>query len=155
KTLDGTGPYTAQTVTLNPDGTVPDSALHGPLAAGEYSFIAVYSGDRNYTRSSSPAEPLMVKSATPAAVTQITDATGRAIAVPYEVSMATPSRAPACRPRSRSPASSSGPSTARARAPTRWSPSTRTAGCRTRPCTGRSPPAPIASSLSTAATATT
>src|SRR5262249_40083760 len=72
-----------------PDGTVPDSALHGPLAAGEYSFIAVYSGDRNYTGSSSPVEPLMVKSATPAAVTQITDVNGAAIPFPYEVPLGT------------------------------------------------------------------
>src|SRR5262249_35720924 len=44
-TIDGTGPHSDETVTLNPDGTVPASALHGPLTAGSYSFIAVYSGD--------------------------------------------------------------------------------------------------------------
>ena len=39
--------WTDEVVNLNPDGSVPDSALHGPLAAGAYSFVAVYSGDSN------------------------------------------------------------------------------------------------------------
>jgi hypothetical protein len=59
---NGTGsgtPSTTQTVTLS-DGTVPDSATQGPLAAGSYSFIAIYSGDSNYARSMSPVEPLIV-----------------------------------------------------------------------------------------------
>ena len=57
-TIDGTGTHTDEVVNLNPDGSVPDSALHGPLAAGVYSFIAVYSGDSNYIGSTSPVEPL-------------------------------------------------------------------------------------------------
>jgi uncharacterized repeat protein (TIGR01451 family) len=44
---------------------VPDSAVHGPLAAGAYSFIAVYSGDSNYSSSTSPVEPLKVSNASP------------------------------------------------------------------------------------------
>jgi hypothetical protein len=63
-TIDGTGPHTDEVVTLNPDGTVPDSALHGPLAAGPYSFIAVYSGDSNYEGSISAVEPLTVQQGT-------------------------------------------------------------------------------------------
>jgi methyl coenzyme M reductase subunit D len=88
-TIDGTGPHTNQTVTLNPNGTVPDSALHGPLAAGAHSFIAVYSGDRNYADSTSPVEPLTVESATSAAVTEITDVNHVAIPFPYEVPLGT------------------------------------------------------------------
>ena len=56
-TIDGTGPHTDQVVTLNPDGTVPDSALHGPLAAGALSFIAIYSGDTNYQDDRVPSSP--------------------------------------------------------------------------------------------------
>jgi hypothetical protein len=59
-TIDGTGPHTDQVVTLNADGTVPNSAVHGPLAAGSYSFIAVYSGDPNHRGSTSPVEPLTI-----------------------------------------------------------------------------------------------
>jgi hypothetical protein len=54
-------PASTQTVTLNPDGTVPHSAIHGPLAAGAYSFIAVYSGDSNHQGSTSALEPLTIK----------------------------------------------------------------------------------------------
>jgi hypothetical protein len=73
-TVDGTGPHTDEVVTLNPDGTVPDSALHGPLAAGAYSFIAVYSGDSNYAGSTSPVEPLTVQQGTSTTATVIVDA---------------------------------------------------------------------------------
>jgi len=62
-------PAATQTVPLNADGTVPDSAVHGPLAAGAYSFIAVYSGDHNYTGSISAVEPLTVNKATPTITT--------------------------------------------------------------------------------------
>ena len=64
-TIDGTGTHTDEVVTLNPDGSVPDSALHGPLAAGAYSFVAVYSGDSNYVGSTSPVEPLTVQQGIP------------------------------------------------------------------------------------------
>ena len=36
-------------VTLNDDGTVPNSNIQGPLAVGGYAFRAVYSGDANYS----------------------------------------------------------------------------------------------------------
>jgi hypothetical protein len=73
-TIDGTGPHTNQTVTLNPDGSVPDSALHGPLAAGSYSFVAVYSGDSNYLSARSGVEPLTVQQGTSTSATAIVDA---------------------------------------------------------------------------------
>ena len=38
----------ADTVTLNPDGSVPPSDPEGPLGAGTYSFEANYLGDANY-----------------------------------------------------------------------------------------------------------
>jgi type IV secretory pathway TrbF-like protein len=88
-TIDGTGPHTDEMVTLNPDGTVPASALHGPLAAGAYSFVAVYSGDPNYQGSTSDAEPLTVGSGTPAVGTAITDANGVPIPFPYQVALGT------------------------------------------------------------------
>src|SRR5262249_8302626 len=62
----GTGtPATTQTVTLNPDGTVPNSAVTGPLAPGSYSYIAVYSGDNRLAGSHSDVEPLTVIKASP------------------------------------------------------------------------------------------
>src|SRR5262249_19855576 len=49
-----------QTVTVNANGSVPDSMNTLALAAGSYSFIAVYSGDSVYVGSVSPIEPLTV-----------------------------------------------------------------------------------------------
>src|SRR3989442_2945804 len=45
-------PSTTATVTLS-GGLVPNSSSAGPLGAGSYSYIAVYSGDGNYTSSTS------------------------------------------------------------------------------------------------------
>ena len=53
-------PTTTSTVTLNDDGTVPDSTRTGPLAAGSYSYEAVYSGDSNYAGSSATCEPFTI-----------------------------------------------------------------------------------------------
>src|SRR5262249_57454071 len=64
-TIDGTGSHADQVVTLV-NGVVPDSAAHGPLMAGAYSFIAVYSGDSNYAGSTSAVEPLTVDKGPPA-----------------------------------------------------------------------------------------
>ena len=47
-TCTGTVVGTPQTVTLNANGTVPNSATHGPLGTGSYAFQAAYSGDNNY-----------------------------------------------------------------------------------------------------------
>jgi hypothetical protein len=50
------------TVTLNPDGTVPDSSATGPLGVGTFSYDASYSGDGNYAPSgTSICEPFTVK----------------------------------------------------------------------------------------------
>jgi hypothetical protein len=69
-------PASTEMVTLNPDGTVPDSGVHGPLAAGAYSFIAVYSGDSNYTGSTSPVEPLTIGQTSSTTATTIQDVSG-------------------------------------------------------------------------------
>ncbi len=74
-TLGTTTPSTTETVTLS-DGAVPNSAATAALAAGSYSYIAVYSGDNNYTGSHSAVEPLAVNQATPAESTTIEDAGG-------------------------------------------------------------------------------
>src|SRR5262249_47015595 len=50
-TINGTGAHTDQTVTLNANGTVPNSAVTAALMAGSYSYVAVYSGDSNYNGS--------------------------------------------------------------------------------------------------------
>ena len=60
--LGTTTPVTTQTVTMT-DGTVPNSAATAALAAGSYSYIAVYSGDSNYAGSTSAVEPLTVPAA--------------------------------------------------------------------------------------------
>ena len=57
----GTG---AGTVTLDAAGAVPNSTTAGPLAAGAYSFRAVYSGDSNYGASSSACEGFSVQAVT-------------------------------------------------------------------------------------------
>ena len=56
-TGSGTG---AGTVTLDENGTVPNSDTQGPLAAGSYSFQAAYSGDADFLGSTSPCEPFTV-----------------------------------------------------------------------------------------------
>ncbi|MDA8379734.1 MAG: hypothetical protein M0020_02725 [Actinomycetota bacterium] len=58
----GTAVGTPQVVTVNADGTVPNSANHGPLTAadGPYAFQATYSGDGNYVGGASDCEPFDV-----------------------------------------------------------------------------------------------
>jgi hypothetical protein len=51
---------TTQTVTVNPDGSVPNSNSTGPLTAGSYAFQAAYSGDGNYANATSACEPFTV-----------------------------------------------------------------------------------------------
>ncbi len=60
----GTG-TPAGTVTIAGNGSVPQSDTEGPLAAGTYSFKAVYSGDANYSGSISSCEPFTVAQGTP------------------------------------------------------------------------------------------
>jgi hypothetical protein len=52
-----------QHVTLTATGLVPNSQATGPLAAGEHSFRAVYSGDGIYAGADSACEPLSVTAA--------------------------------------------------------------------------------------------
>ena len=56
----------AGTVTLTSNGTVPNSDTQGPLQAGSHSFQAMYSGDTNYSPSTSSCEPFSVDPASPA-----------------------------------------------------------------------------------------
>jgi hypothetical protein len=62
-------PISVETVNLNADGTVPNSATTAPLVAGSYSVIAIYSGDSYYSGSTSAVEPLVVTEATPTLTT--------------------------------------------------------------------------------------
>jgi hypothetical protein len=72
-------PGSAQTVTLNGDGTVPHSATSLPLAQGHYSYDAVYNGDPNYAASPvSSCEPFSVARVTPTITTVVFDATTKA-----------------------------------------------------------------------------
>ena len=70
-----TGPSTTQVVTLNGDGTVPNSSTTSTLGAGSYSYEASYSGDSNYDASGqSTCEPFSVLQATPSISTKVFDA---------------------------------------------------------------------------------
>ncbi len=69
----GTG-TAAGTVTLTGAGVVPNSNIQGPLAAGGYAFRAVYSGDANYTGSTSTCEPFSVAQLGPVTATVVFDA---------------------------------------------------------------------------------
>ncbi len=64
----------AGTVTLTASGSVPNSNTEGPLAAGDYSFQATYSGDSNYAGSVSPCEPFSVAKAPSTTATVVFDA---------------------------------------------------------------------------------
>ncbi len=55
-----TTPLTTQIVMLTGTGSVPNSSSTGGLGAGSYSFIAVYSGDSNYTAYTGMVEPLTI-----------------------------------------------------------------------------------------------
>jgi large repetitive protein len=50
------------------------SSTEGPLGAGSYSFQAAYSGDANYTGSTSPCEPFAVGAGSTSVATTATDA---------------------------------------------------------------------------------
>jgi uncharacterized repeat protein (TIGR01451 family) len=51
----------SQTVTLESDGTVPASSPTSPLGAGDYSYLASYSGDDTYAASSGSCESFTVE----------------------------------------------------------------------------------------------
>ena len=62
---------------LNPSGQPRNSDTQGPLAAGSYSFRAVFtSGDANFTGSTSACEPLTINAGTTATATVIENAAG-------------------------------------------------------------------------------
>ena len=68
-TCNGT-PNTIQTVTLEGNGTVPNSNPTAALGAASYSFQAAYSGDANYQPTTmSSCEPFVVAQGTPNAPT--------------------------------------------------------------------------------------
>src|SRR5262249_57017340 len=67
----GTG---AGTVSLDAAGNVPNSSTEHTLAAGSYSFQATYSGDGNYSGSTSPSEPFTVAGGTSSTATTVFDA---------------------------------------------------------------------------------
>jgi hypothetical protein len=68
-----TTPVTTQTVTLS-GGVVPNSSTVGPLMAGSFSFIGVYSGDSNYTGSVGAVEPFTVNKASSSVSTAVDNA---------------------------------------------------------------------------------
>src|SRR6185503_11234592 len=51
---------TTQSVTVNANGSVPDSAATSPLAAGLYSYQATYNGNSNYNAKTGACEPFTV-----------------------------------------------------------------------------------------------
>jgi hypothetical protein len=69
----GTG-TPAGTVTLTPTGMVPNSKTEGPLAAGVYSFRAVYTGDANFAAADSACEPFPVAVSSSQAASTVFDA---------------------------------------------------------------------------------
>jgi len=75
-----TVPVSSETVTLNADGSVPNSAVTAALTAGSYAYVGVYSGDGNYTGYVGAVEPLTVSHGSSSVSTGIDNvATGAAI----------------------------------------------------------------------------
>jgi hypothetical protein len=66
-------PATGDNVTLAGDGSVPPSSATVALAAGSYSFDAVYSGDGNYDGSTSGCEPFVVSAASSTTANVVND----------------------------------------------------------------------------------
>ena len=137
-----TGPSTTQVVTLNGDGTVPNSSTTSTLGAGSYSYEASYSGDSNYDVSGqSTCEPFSVLQATPSISTKVF---ARRPPTPTGPGRKRPGRPPTTRRASRAPSLASfrrGRSPTRSSAPAprapvprppRWSRSTGTGPSRTR-----------------------
>src|SRR5205807_648687 len=63
----------AQTVNLDSSGGVPDSGSSAHLGAGSYAFRAAYSGDGNYSSSTSACETLSVVAAAATVSTVVID----------------------------------------------------------------------------------
>ena len=74
---NGTGsgsPVTTQTVTLSSGGTAPQGNNSAILPAGTYSYIAAYSGDSNYSASTSSCAPFSIGQASTTASLVVDDA---------------------------------------------------------------------------------
>src|ERR1039457_6123775 len=76
-TCSGTG-ASAGTVSLDAAGNVPNSSTESTLAAGSYGFQATYSGDGNYSGSTSLCEPFSVSGGTSTTKTVVFDASSNA-----------------------------------------------------------------------------
>ena len=72
-------------MTLNSNGTVPNSATTAALTAGNYSYIGVYSGDSNYKGYTGAVEPLTVNQGTSIEGTVFCDCNNDGIQQPTEV----------------------------------------------------------------------
>ena len=59
-----------QTVTLTDTGAVPNSSNSAPLAAGEYGFVATYSGDSDYHGATGNCDPFSVDQS-PSSTTEV------------------------------------------------------------------------------------
>ena len=75
-TCDGTGTAAGGGALVG--GVPPQSSTRGPLAAGSYSFQAIYSGDANVGGSTSVCEPLTISAGTTVTATVIKNAVGGA-----------------------------------------------------------------------------
>src|SRR5207302_6364630 len=64
---------TSQAVSVNLDGSVPDSSATSALATGSYGFQASYSGDTDYTGSAGSCETFSVTAASSTTGTQVID----------------------------------------------------------------------------------
>ncbi len=83
--LTGTVVGTPQVVNVNPDGTVPNSSVQGPITStgGPYAYKATYSGDSNYLQGSSDCEPIAVGQTAPSISTTVVNAgTGQPLVGP-------------------------------------------------------------------------
>ena len=67
-----------ETVTMS-GGNVPDSSETDPLAAGSYSYQAVYSGDNNFAGSTGPCEPFKIAQASSSTDTVVKDHGGNVV----------------------------------------------------------------------------
>ena len=76
-------PASGMTVTLNADGSVPNSSTAGPLSVGSYSFQANYSGNGTYNSSTGSCEPFSVGKASPSLSTTPSPTTGTVSVTSY------------------------------------------------------------------------
>ena len=70
---------TSETVSASSGGVVNDSSLSSALAAGGYSYKAVYSGNSNYIGSTGACEPFRVDKANTSTASEIDDGSGTAV----------------------------------------------------------------------------